>query len=421
MTDTPAADRLPRASHYCFRMNPEALRCLLCKNARCSAACPAGTPVPDAMKLYREGRLEEAAGLLFENNPLSGITCQVCDWNRMCFGHCVLNARNNPVHWYEIENEISVPFLQKAVLTPGPDNGREVAVIGAGPAGIAGAIFLRRAGFRVTVYDSHERMGGVLRYGIPSFRLDKAHVDALEKILLEGGVVFRGGKAVTVDSLRGKADAILVATGAGVARRMNIPGEDLPGVISALSFLEDPSTDKVRGRVLVVGGGNVAMDACRSARRMGLDTTVYYRKTFSNMPANSHEVEEARAEGVKFELLQVPVAIKQGPGGNVAVIRDCENVTRSDGSLSTRIIDGTDHEVPFDTMIIAVSEKVDYGVFPGEMPLTDDDGRIKVNGVHQTSWPDVFMAGDFLLGPKTVVHAVQTAKTAVQGIIQYLG
>ncbi len=401
-------------------MNPESTRCLLCKNARCSAACAVHTDVPAAMKLYREGRVDEAARLLFANNPLSGITCQVCDWNRMCLGHCVLNAKKVPVHWYEIEQEISIPYLREATVVPGTPTGKTVAVLGAGPAGITAAILLRQAGHAVRLYDRHARIGGVLRYGIPNFRLDKRHVDELERILLEAGVEFIGGKAVSLEAVRGTTDAVLIAGGAELARKMRIPGEELPCVISALSYLEYPERYPLKGRVIVVGGGNVAMDACRTAKRQGCDTTVYYRKTIANMPANTLEIEEAQAEGIPFEVLQVPVAVEVRDGQPVAIVRNCENVTREDGSLSTRILDGTDHEVPFDTMIVAVSEKVDYSLFGGVLPAVDEGGWVTVNEHAQTSWPEVFMAGDFLLGPKTVVQAVQSAKTAVRGILAYL-
>ena len=401
-------------------MNPEASRCLLCKNARCSAACPVHTDVPAAMKLYREGRLEEAAALLFENNPLSGITCQVCDWDRLCYGHCVLNAKKIPVRWYEIENEISVPYLSTVRVIPGEPTGKTVAIIGAGPAGIAAAVFLRKAGVAVRMYDEHERIGGVLRYGIPEFRLDRVHIDHLERILLDCGVEFIPSCKVTLEDVRGTADAVLIATGAGLARKMRIPGEDAPSVISALAYLEHPERFRLSGKVIVVGGGNVAMDASRTAVRQGCDTTVFYRKTFANMPANTREVEEAKEDGVAFQTLQVPVEVKVKGGRSIAIVRNCENVTTPDGTLVTRILDGTDHEVEFDNMIVAVSEKVDYSLFGGLEPELDEGGWVKVNGVGQTSFPDVFLAGDFLLGPKTVVQAVQSAKTAVQGITEFL-
>lgn len=405
--------------------NPEASRCLMCKNARCSSSCAVHTDIPAAMRLYREGKIEEAGKMLFENNPLTAITCQVCDWNRLCYGHCILNVKKNPVHWYWIEQEISIPYLKTVSFSPAESNGKKVSIIGAGPAGIVAAILLRQKGFEVTMYDEHERVGGVLRYGIPEFRLDKSYLDEYERILKEAGVKFKGrvkiGKNITLKGIRMISDAVFIATGAEVPRKMNIPGEDNPHVISALEYLDNPNAYLLGNRVFVIGGGNVAMDASRTAVKDGHDTTLYYRKNFENMPANTIEVEEAMKDGVTFRVMQTPVEVKVVDGRNIAVIRDCQNVINSDGSLSTIILDGTDQEVEFDDMIIAVSETVDHSIFGDEVPETiGGNSWPKVNGVQQTSFPDVFLAGDFLYGPKTVVKAVHSAKIAVQGIIEYL-
>ena len=405
--------------------NPEASRCLMCKNARCSSSCAVHTDIPAAMRLYREGRIEESGKMLFDNNPLSAITCQVCDWNRLCYGHCILNVKKTPVHWYWIEQEISIPYLKTVNITPGEDNGKKVSIIGAGPAGIVAAIMLRQKGFSVTVYDEHERIGGVLRYGIPEFRLDKTFLGEYERIFKESGIKFKGrvkiGKNITLRGIRRISDAVFIATGAEVPRKMNIPGEDNPHVIPALEYLDNPDAYLLGERVLVIGGGNVAMDASRTAVKDGHDTTILYRKNFENMPANTIEVEEAMKDGVMFRVMQTPVEIKTVDGRNIAVVRDCQNVTNSDGSLSTVILDGTDQEIEFDDMIIAVSETVDHSIFGDEKPETiGGDSWPKVNGVQQTSFPDVFLAGDFLYGPNTVVKAVQSAKIAVQGIIEYL-
>lgn len=389
-------------------MNPEANRCLLCRNARCSAACPVSTDVPTAMRLYREGRLQEAALMLFENNPLSAITSQVCDWKRLCYGHCILNAKKVPVRWYEIEQEISMPYLLEAakILVPQKDIGKKVAIVGAGPAGICAAIWLRQKGIAVDLYDRFERIGGVLRYGIPDFRLDKKYVDAYEKLLKETGVVFHPGKTLGKDILLGDLqssnDAVLIAAGAWIAREMRIPGEDNPKVIHALEFLTDPSKWELGRKVLVIGGGNVAMDACRTAARLGCDTTVVYRKTFENMPANSLEVDEAKEDGVKFEVFKVPVEVRSDAGRTYAIVRDCENYTREDGSLATRILDGTDSRMDFDSMIVAVSESADKSLLAEQ-----SEG--------------VFTCGDYAYGPKTVVAAVQSAKETVAQILNYLG
>ncbi len=386
-------------------MNPEASRCLLCKKPKCAIdGCPVHTPVPEAMLLYRQGRLEEAGRLLFRNNPLSAITSLVCDWKQFCYGHCVLNVKQVPIRWYEIEQEISGQYLfnhrlerQSLELT-----GERVAIVGAGPVGLAAAVWLWEAGADVNIYDANPRMGGVLRYGIPAFRLDKKYCDVFELMFADAGISFHGGieigKDLTLSALSAEYDAVLVGAGAEVPATLRIPGEER--AVQALPFLKDPSAYKLGKKVIVIGGGNVAMDACRTAVRMGCETWVYYRKTFENMPANPLEVEEAKADGVQFKVFQAPVEVTDGG----VVFRDCENVQPEDGGrVVTRIIEGTDHFVECDTLITAISEKPDATL--------QEAAR---------SMENVWMAGDFLTGPATVVEAVASAKEAVSQIIAKL-
>lgn len=402
-------------------VNPEAGRCLLCKVPKCSAACAVRTDVPSAMRLYKEGKPEEAAAFLFENNPFSAITSLVCDWQKNCLGHCVLNARKMPVRWHEIEAEISCEYLSHAHVKPGAAKGKSVAVIGGGPAGITAALELSRHGLAVTLLDRNARPGGVLRYGIPEFRLPHKYIDQYDRLLGEAGVEFRGevnaGVDIILDSLRNSFDAVLITCGAAIPRKLDIPGENNPDIIYALDYLKNPSSYTLGRKVLVIGGGNVTMDACRTARRLGHETHVYYRKSFENMPANTLEVREAVDEGVEFHLFEVPVAIR----GHKAVMRRCENVTRPDGRISTRMIEGTDYEVEFDSMLVAISASVDYSIFGDCERLDCEEGRPVTDELQQTSLPGVFLAGDFILGPATVVEAVASAKTAVQGIVKFLG
>ncbi len=401
-------------------INSEAGRCLLCKIPKCSAACAVRTDVPTAMKLYREGRMEEAGKILFENNPFSAITSRVCDWNKTCYGHCVLNAKKVPVKWHEIEAEIAGDYLFHAHITIGETNGKKVAIVGAGPAGITAAIKLRELGCNVTIYDENQKLGGVLRYGIPEFRLSRKYIEQYDRILDEAGITFIGntrlGRDLRLDDLRENHDAVFIATGAAIPRRLDIPGEDNQDIIYALDYLKNPDSYKLGKNVLVIGGGNVTMDASRTALRKGHDVTVYYRKTFENMPANSLEVDEAREEGVKFCLFEVPVAIE----GHEAVMRKCENVVRPDGRISTKMIEGSDHKVPFDNMLVAISASIDTTIF-GQSAPEIKGGWITADERQQTSLPGVFIAGDLILGPATVVEAVASAKTAVAGIMEYLG
>ena len=386
-------------------MNSEASRCLLCKKPKCALqGCPVHTPIPECMLLYRQGRLEEAGQLLFRNNPMTAVTSLVCDWKQFCFGHCVLNVKQMPVRWYEVEQEISGRYLENVRLERRSQEcaGRRIAIVGAGPAGLSAAVWLYEAGAEVVLYDANPRMGGVLRYGIPAFRLDKKYCDAYEKIMADAGVEFRGGvelgRDVTLKELSASYDAVLLAAGAEKPAMLNIPGEEHS--VQALPFLKDPSAFKLGKKVIVIGGGNVAMDACRTAVRQGAETWVYYRKTFENMPANPLEVEEAKADGVQFKVFQAPVEVKEGG----VVFRDCENVVPEDGGrVITRIIEGTDHFVECDTLLLAISEKPDPELLEAAEGLKN-----------------VYKAGDFLTGPATVVEAVASARTAVNEMIQNL-
>ena len=251
----------------------EAARCLKCRNARCSAACPVHTDIPALMSLYLQGKKDEAAAILLRNNPMAAISSRVCDWSRVCLSRCILNARQSPVNWHSVEAEIAGDAIFRMKVRPGDATGKSVGIIGAGPAGISAAIWLREAGHDVVIYDIYERPGGVLRYGIPEFRLDRKYIDRYEVILEEAGVAFRGGtivgKDVTLRELREKHDAVLIAAGAGIPRKLDVPGEENANVIYALDYLKDPSAYNLGRNVIVIGGGNVTMDACRTAVRQG--------------------------------------------------------------------------------------------------------------------------------------------------------
>ena len=406
--------------------NNEALRCLLCKKPKCSLlGCPVHTPIPQCMQLYREDKLDEAGKILFDNNPLSAITSRVCDWRQFCFGNCILNVKKIPVRWYEIEQEISDAYLFSVTLKRESDilAGKRVALIGAGPVGIVAAIWLYRLGAEVSIADSNPRIGGVLRYGIPGFRLDKKYVNAYERLLLGAGIEFQGGIEVGRDielaRVAARYDAVLLGTGAEKAALLNIPGEGKG--LQALPFLKNPEAFDLGKRVIVIGGGNVAMDASRTAVRHGAETWIYYRKDYGNMPANPIEVEEAMRDGVHFRVFQAPVEVRTGS----VVFCDCENVTDPEtGKVRTRIIEGTEHEVECDTLLSAISEKPDFSVFNGCVPLLNEKGDLIVNedGLAGIEGIDnVYVAGDFLFGPKTVVEAVASARKAVDAIIARFG
>lgn len=395
---------------------------MLCKKPKCSLqGCPVHTPVPECMALYRADKLDEAGAILFQNNPLSAITSQVCDWRQFCYGNCVLNVKKIPVRWYEIEQEISDRYLFQHRLVRVSDElkGRRIALVGTGPVGLASAVWLYQAGAEITLYDANLRLGGVLRYGIPGFRLNKKYVDVYESMFFLAGMLFRGGvkvgRDISLAELSASYDAVLVGAGAEKPATLNIPGEERS--VQALPFLKDPSAFKMGPKVIVIGGGNVAMDACRMARSLGYETWVYYRKTFENMPANPGEVEAAQYEGVRFKLFQAPVELKE----DGVVFRDCVNDMDADGKIVTRILDDTDHFVPCDTLITAISERPDYDMLKGLPVKMDASGKPVWNEDQKLEGlPNVWVAGDFCLGATTVVEAVASARVAVENIKQTL-
>jgi glutamate synthase (NADPH/NADH) small chain len=406
--------------------NNEALRCLLCKKPKCSLqGCPVHTPVPECVQLYREDRLEEAGKILFGNNPLSAITSRVCEWKQFCYGHCVLNVKSIPVRWYELEQEISDAYLFGARLERESDllAGKRIALVGAGPVGICAAVWLYRAGAEVSIADANPRIGGVLRYGIPSFRLDRKYVNAFERMFEQAGIKFQGGmevgKDIALDRVAARYDAVLVGAGAEKPASLQIPGEGKG--LQALPFLRNPAAFDLGRRVIVIGGGNVAMDTARTAIRRGAETWIYYRKDYGNMPANPIEVEGAMRDGVHFRVFQAPVEVK----ANSVVFCDCQNETDPEtGRIVTRIIRGTEHEVECDTLLTAISEKPDYSVFTGCEPTLDASGWPEVTEEGQVVIPgidNVFVAGDFRYGPKTVVEAVASTRIAVNAIIARYG
>ena len=390
-------------------MNPEASRCLLCKIPLCSEqGCPLHTPVPQAMQLYRQGQLMQAAKLVFENNPFSVITSRVCDWKKFCYGHCVLNARKNPVAWYQIEQEISAACLTQMHIEVGSSNGQKAAIIGGGPAGMSAALYLRRAGIAVTIFEKKKYLGGMLRYGIPKFRLSHQYVEEIERILRESGVHIQTETEVReLSTLRKEYDALLLSIGAQKPAALHIAGEEMPHVHSALHYLEDPDHIALGKNVIVIGGGNVAMDASRTALRHGAKVTVYYRKTFENMPASMLEVQAAQNEGVSFQLLKAPLEIKE----HGILFIDCQNAADAQGRITTKILAGTEQEVACDSILLAIGETPDDFLWHNQRPKFDAQGQMAEN---------IFAAGDYRLGARTVVEAVWSAKQASQAILAHL-
>lgn len=390
-------------------MNTESTRCLLCKNASCQKACPVHTNIPYFMELYRNGEIEKAGKELFEHNPFSVITSQICDHERFCFGHCVLNAKGEPVAWYEIEQEIASQFLTSYHPQKERESKKKIAIVGAGPAGITATLEFSKYGYQVTIYEKNDQFGGMLRYGIPDFRLEKKYLGDLQRIAEELGVTFlfqkELGKDVFLEDLQKDYDGILLTLGAWVSRELHIEGEELPTVHYALEFLKEK--EPLGENVIVVGGGNVAMDVARTIHLLGKEVSIYYRKTFENMPANRQEVEATKKEGIPFEVFATPVKIEKE---KIQFAR-CQNVERN-GQIETEILEGTEFKVDYDDVVIAVGETPDLSYLGKE-------GKLKETG--QTNLPKIYVSGDYMLGASTVVQAIQSTKEVVQMMMKEIG
>lgn len=400
----------------------EADRCLLCKNARCKANCPISTEIPEVIRLFKEGKLDEAGEILFENNPLSAVCAIVCPHEDQCKGNCIRGIKGEPIPFCEMEEFISLKYLKNVKLEKVGNRDERIAIIGAGPAGITLSIILARKGFKVTLFDAHEKIGGVLRYGIPEYRLHNSIIDRYEEILIELGVKIRPntliGPVLTLDKLFFDGyKAVFIGTGVWNPKTLNIKGESLGNVHYAIEYLKSPNVYNLGKKVAVIGAGNVAMDAARVAKRNGAEEVyILYRKGFENMPCTRAELEEAKEDDVNFELFKAPIELtEQG----VKYI-ETKNEVSEDGKVSTITIEGTEGMFECDSVIIAVSQSPRKNIVANTtgldtnkwgLLLTDDKGHTTRNGV--------FASGDVVTGANTVVHAVSYAKIVAESIEEY--
>ena len=400
----------------------EADRCLLCKNARCKANCPISTEIPEVIRLFKEGKLDEAGEILFENNPLSAVCAIVCPHEDQCKGNCIRGIKGEPIPFCEMEEFISLKYLKNVKLEKVGNRDERIAIIGAGPAGITLSIILARKGFKVTLFDAHEKIGGVLRYGIPEYRLHNSIIDRYEEILIELGVKIRPntliGPVLTLDKLFFDGyKAVFIGTGVWNPKTLNIKGESLGNVHYAIDYLKSPNVYNLGKKIAVIGAGNVAMDAARVAKRNGAEEVyILYRKGFENMPCTRAELEEAKEDDVNFELFKAPIELtEQG----VKYI-ETKNEVSEDGKVSTITIEGTEGMFECDSVIIAVSQSPRKNIVANTtgldtnkwgLLLTDDKGHTTRNGV--------FASGDVVTGANTVVHAVSYAKIVAESIEEY--
>lgn len=400
-----------------LRIKEEAERCLNCKNPLCVKGCPVNTPIPQSIQLFKQGKVNEAAQGLFENNPLSLVCSIVCNHERQCEGHCVRGIKGSPVGWSAIERYLSDTALDKLQVSIAPPTGKHVAIIGGGPGGITAAVELCRLGHEVTIFEALSYIGGMLQYGIPEFRLPKSILRRYAVKLRKMGIHLRLhtaiGDALTISDLqRDGYDAIMIASGLWRARALGIPGESLPNVCFGIHYLASPDSFRIGESLAVIGMGNTAIDVARTALHRGVTYVTLYERG-AKCPADPKEMELAELEGADFVYgVQVSRITREGPMFQQCIINEDGKVVGTHGEETLR---------PADFTIIAASQGPKSKLIATTPGLEGTDrGLLKVDEHGMTTVPGVFAAGDVVHGGKTVVEAVAEARAVAEAIQEYL-
>ena len=396
----------------------EANRCLQCKVPQCQKGCPIHTNIPLAIRLLKENKLNEAGKMLFENNPLTTVCSLVCNHENQCEGHCVLGRKGAPVHFSSIENYISTTYANQMTNGPAKSNGMRVAIIGSGPAGITIANILARYGYQVTIFEGKDKIGGVLRYGIPEFRLPKSVLDDIEYRHLElKGIKIRPnttiGGAIGIDDLfRDGYKAIFVGTGVWKPNTLHIKGETFGNVHFGINYLNNPDSYRLGKRVIVIGAGNAAMDVARTAIRKGVEHLTCFSIT-KEVAASHYEFSYAQLEGVQFEYNKRPVEIKDN---GVIFIDVIEN---EDGTFTD--VEGTEKLYEADSTIISISQGPQNRIVNTTEGLKSTArGLLDADETGHTSRPGIFASGDVVNGARTVVEAVAHSKVVAESMHEYM-
>ena len=396
----------------------EANRCLGCKVPQCQKGCPISTPIPEVIKLLKANKLDEAGKMLFENNPLTTVCSLVCNHENQCEGHCVLGRKGAPVHFSTIESYISTTYANKMTQGPAPSNCMRAAIIGSGPAGLTIAVILARYGYDVTIFEGKDKVGGVLRYGIPEFHLPKSVLDDFKYRHLDlKGIKFRPnthiGGAIGIDDLfRDGYKAIFVGTGVWKPNALHIKGETLGNVHFGINYLNNPDSYQLGKRVIVIGAGNAAMDVARTAIRKGVQELTCFSIT-KQVAASKHEFSYAQLEGVQFEYNMAPVEIKD----DGVIFKDV--IENEDGTF-TDVPDST-HFFPADSVIISISQGPQNRIVNTTQGLAADKrGLLVADETGHTTRPGIFASGDVVNGARTVVEAVAHSKIVAESMHQYM-
>lgn len=399
----------------------EANRCLSCKVPLCKKHCPVSTDIPYIIELYKKGEIDKAGKTLFENNPLSIFCSILCPHEDQCRGNCIKGIKDKPVDFPEIEREISTYYLDKLEIEKKESNGIKVAIIGGGASGITASIYLAKEGYDITIFEAFPKIGGVLRYGIPEFRLSRELVDKYELYLRKLGVKIKTntlmGIHYSIEELkRDGFEYIIIGTGTWNPKSMGIEGETLPHVHYAINYLVSPENYDLGDNVLVIGGGNVAMDASRTAKNLGSkNVTVVYRRGEEDMPATTVEIEEAKKEGVEFKYYLSPLKILD----NEMLFNKTISYIDENGDRKLKIDRENIENMNYSSVIVAVSQESRRNLVSSEKNLKLEDwGTIRVKDNFETTLDNVFACGDVVTGPRTVVAAVRDTKLVVEEILK---
>ncbi len=423
----------------------EASRCLKCRNARCMGGCPVSINIPGFIKEIENGDFEAAAGVIAQASALPAVCGRVCPQETQCEGVCVRGIKGEAVSIGKLERFVADWSREHGIVPKAPEktNGRKVAVIGSGPSGLTCAGDLAKLGYEVTIFEALHQPGGVLIYGIPEFRLPKdtvvkTEIENVKKlgVKIETDVIV--GKSVTIDQLLEEEgfDAVFIGSGAGLPMFMGIPGENANGVFSANEYLtrsnlmkayrDDYDTPIAAGKkVAVVGGGNVAMDAARTALRLGADVHIVYRRSEAELPARAEEVHHAKEEGIIFDLLTNPVEILTNEKGWVRGMR-CIRMELGEPDASGRRrpvpIEGSEFEMELDTVIMSLGTSPNP-LISGTTPGLETNRKkciVAEGDTGKTTKDGVFAGGDAVTGAATVILAMEAGRAGARGIHQYL-